>query len=269
MSDPNQPTVIDENACKTAMDASSKACVWCDLTAITGSGLCLSPDQKSMMGQFWDVLCSAGGSVDPAPSPAPPVTPPVPVVTSKPTDPPVNPPTPPPVAPAPAPAPAPDNGGGGLFDCAMDSSSNLIADESKCVAQDDPSSTMHQKCVWCDVYFLGGSCITNAAKQTAAGYLCKPSSNDAKTGNLRKGNDVSGWNELDPSCLGDSGTTNGFGGDKDSCGSKTDVQGNPCIWCDGGGVFGLCVSSLQTDAAGSFLECGSHSEVETSPIATE
>jgi hypothetical protein len=29
------------------------------------------------------------------------------------------------------------------------------------------------------------------------------------------------------------------------------------------------VSSLQTDAAGSFLECGSHSEVETSPIATE
>ncbi len=255
MSNPNQPTVVDEATCKSQVDSNSKPCVWCDLTAVTGSGLCVSPDQKDALGQFWDQLCGSGGIAPPAPVPTPPV------VTTSPTKSPTPLPTVPPTA--------PNNDWSGAFDCSVDDSSNIITDEASCVANPDKSSKTGQNCVWCDVPIVGGSCITNSMHETV-GFLCQ----NGNRGNLRTaGNkdNIHGWDQFDPSCLADSGTNNGFGGDKESCSSKADKEGNACVWCDGAGVFGVCVSPLERDTLSNYLDCedsaGSAEKIDL--IATE
>eukprot|EP00569_Conticribra_weissflogii_P004711 CAMPEP_0171340758 /NCGR_PEP_ID=MMETSP0878-20121228/8775_1 /TAXON_ID=67004 /ORGANISM="Thalassiosira weissflogii, Strain CCMP1336" /LENGTH=314 /DNA_ID=CAMNT_0011842877 /DNA_START=78 /DNA_END=1022 /DNA_ORIENTATION=+ len=254
MSNPNQPTVIDEATCKSQVDSNSKPCVWCDLTDITGSGLCVSPDQKDAVGNFWDQLCGSGGIAPPAPAPTPPVVTPSP--TNAPTPLPTVPPT------------APSDDWSGAFDCSVDGSSNIITDEATCVANPDKSSKTDQNCIWCEVPIVGGSCITNSMHETV-GFLCQ----NEHHGNLRAaGNgDINGWNQFDPSCLADSGANNGFGGDKESCSSKADKEGNACVWCDGAGVFGVCVSPLERDALSNYLDCADFAgSVEvTDVIATE
>lgn len=181
----DQPSIIDETACKTATDDSSHPCVWCDIAALAGSGVCVSPDLKTMVGQFWDTLCSNSGS-----SPA--------VVTSSPTPPPTPPPVVPEPKPEPKPEPAPDNGGGGdndwssQFKCSLDSSSgSIVADETTCTSLADATSSAGQKCVWCNVRLVGGACITNSMKSTV-GFMCNSGSEElestSKNGNLRKSN---------------------------------------------------------------------------------
>ena len=90
-----QPSLNDETTCATTdAPGAGQKCIWCDATKSIGSGLCMSPDQKTMLGQFWDQLCANSSStpaVNPLPVP-PPTTPPV-----------TPPPTPSPTVPAPAP----------------------------------------------------------------------------------------------------------------------------------------------------------------------
>jgi hypothetical protein len=41
------------------------------------------------------------------------------------------------------------------------------------------------------------------------------------------------------------------------CEETNDSQGSPCVWCDAAGVFGLCLSTEQANAAGKWLDCSS------------
>ena len=57
----------------------------------------------------------------------------------------------------------------------------------------------------------------------------------------------------DPVCL-----TAGMQADGDAataCVATTASDGSPCVWCDAAGVFGLCLSSEQANAADQFLQC--------------
>jgi hypothetical protein len=70
--------------------------------------------------------------------------------------------------------------------------------------------------------------------------------------NLR-GVSETGWEILDTSCLGD--TSNDLDAEKESCGTRNDKAGNSCIWCDGAGVLGYCVSPAQKNVLGNYMEC--------------
>ena len=41
----------------------------------------------------------------------------------------------------------------------------------------------------------------------------------------------------------------------EECGSKTDLNGDSCIWCDAAGVFGECVSRSQKEFFEDYLKC--------------
>lgn len=247
-----QPSLVDENTCSTAKDDSGQSCLWCDATATIGSGgLCVSPDQKSLLGQYWDQLC-ATGSTPSVPPPTPPTSPPTPI------------------PPPPVPVPAPDDNDNGVPDelkCTMDASSNVISDEVTCVAQKDVNGG---SCVWCEVPILGGTCITTEMK-SAISFLCSSSSSSVddmkKGGNLRGdannsdgGDDEDGWKTLDPTCLGDS---NGLVSDKDGCATKTDSNGDACIWCDAGNdVFGICATTKEKEYLSTYLNCEEADDAE-------
>jgi hypothetical protein len=236
------PSLVDEPTCVAdAKDSNGNPCVWCDASAVIGTGLCVSADDKEMAGQYWDMLCGAS-----SPSAVPPPTPPA--LTP--------PPTPPPV-PAP-PAPAPDDGIPDELRCSMDSSRNVISDEVKCSAQKDAGGA---SCEWCEVPIIGGSCVT-ASMKSQIGFLC--SSKQQRRSNLRAaapaaggdddGKGGGGWKGLDPSCLGDS--VGGLGGTKEGCASRTDSNGEACVWCDAGNdVFGICATSDQKEYLGGYLDC--------------
>ena len=271
-----QPTLNTEDACKSTKDANEAQCLWCDASAVIGSGLCVSVDQKAIVGQYWDQLCANSSSSNtPDHKPDPPV--PVPVVPKTPN--PTSPPTPNPTEPAPGPAPGPGPDTPDALKCSIDSSQQLISDEATCVAMDDPTVTDGEKGVWCNLPILGGSCVTNSMKSSVS-FLCgseKDEGEATKMNNLRggegntnsnKNNKLEGWKGLDPSCVTDNGS--GLAGDKDACAAKADSNGQPCIWCNAGNdVFGVCATVSQKDYIGGYMDCGSDvatAEEDTSPL---
>lgn len=236
---PQQPTIIDQATCATTKDAKGADCLWCDSTSTLGTGLCLTPDAKAMAGTFWDQIC-ASSSV-----PGPPAN-------NPPTPPPVPPPTPPPVAP---PSPdVPDQ-----MKCSIDASGQVIGDETTCEGIDDPT-TPGSKCAWCELPIVGGWCITSSMKSQLS-FLCS-SKEEEKNGarsedNHLRGaaiNDNGGAKMLDPSCLGE----------KDGCSSRSDMNGNACIWCDAGDdVFGVCATPDQKEYLGEYLSCEDAGDVDS------
>lgn len=96
--------------------------------------------------------------------------------------------------------------------------------------------------------------MTSSMKQSMS-LFCMNEKEDQDSINLRGNNkNVFGWKSLDPSCLGDS---NGLSGDKDGCAARTDVNGDPCIWCEAGNdVFGICTTVSQKDYIGGYMSCG-------------
>ena len=224
-----QPSLNDETACATtdAPGAAGQKCIWCDATKSIGSGLCMSPDQKTMLGQFWDQLC-ANSSSTPAVNPLP---------VPPPTPPPVTPPpTPPPTVPAPAP-------------------NNDPADQmKKCASEtDETACAAVPECAWCNT-FLGPGCITSEMKSQIP--LC---TNNKEVTYLRGDNGAyiggEGGKMLDPSCLADTSGGEGLADDKDSCLTKKDSNGKSCMWCDAAGMFGICATSDQKDYFGKYMTC--------------
>ena len=228
-----QPSIYDKPAC----DAKS-GCVWCEgVKKIIGQGICASESQKEMLGPFWDQICGHGGP--PVPPPAPPAPLPVtPMPTPKPTS--------PPVAPPPPPAPAPDNPLPDSFRCEVDESRNVVTDRTSCEARKADATS---NCVWCDMYGLGGSCMTSDVKASLS-ILCKDGS---AGGGLRAGSGGD-WRSYDPSCLGDA---SGIVRDWRECATRKDRQGAGCAWCDAAGVFGVCVSASEQAYLDGKLTCDS------------
>ncbi|KAL7535706.1 hypothetical protein ACHAWF_005245 [Thalassiosira exigua] len=243
MNDPNNPSLLDEQTCAKTTDPSGANCAWCDATASIGQGVCVSSAAKSMLGMFWDQLCAAP---DTTPAATPSTPSPVPPPTAPPT------PTPPPVAPEPAVSPK----------CTLDANSNLITDQATCEGLKDGSSATGEMCQWCQVPILGGSCISGSMKSKVS-FLCR---SGEETSYLRGDNEggSKGWKQLDPSCLGGAG---GLAKDKDTCATKTDSNGQPCIWCDAGNnVFGICATPSQEDYLGAYMTCAAASVANESPV---
>lgn len=240
--------VDDESTCATTTDSDGAACVWCDASAIIGTGLCASTSIQSMAGGLWDSFCSGDdGSTSGATPDATPA-----VVTPPPT------PNPTPAPPPPAPVPAPDdNGLPDALKCTMDmATSQLVTDESTCVAQADPTSSSGEKCVWCSVPIVGGGCITNSAKASMS-FLCSGEETEKVEGKYLRGAEVEGsdgLDVLDPACLSDGLA----GGTEESCGGKTDSKGESCVWCSApGDAFGLCATPSQRGYLGEYMTCAS------------
>jgi len=64
------------------------------------------------------------------------------------------------------------------------------------------------------------------------------------------------WAPYDPKCLNapsEAGTDDDDA--EEICNQTTDSQGEMCVWCDAAGVFNLCLSSEQAEAASSYLQC--------------
>ncbi|KAL7513218.1 hypothetical protein ACHAXN_010281 [Cyclotella atomus] len=263
----DQTSVIDKDDCTTRTDANSQACLWCDLSALLGSsqGVCVSSGVKQFLGPYWEQLCSEGAASQSPNTPAnhliPVPIPIIPIVTSSPAKAPVS---SSPVAPPPAinPTPVvpppdnvPDNGSfAGAFSCATDDSSKVISDQTTCNAKKDSTSTEGKSCVWCPLPLVGGGCITNS-DATSISWMCKSFEllkSPEKGKNLR-GVSTAGWEILDTSCLGDTG--NDLDAEKESCAGRSDMTGNSCMWCDGAGVLGLCVSPSQKNVLGNYMAC--------------
>lgn len=168
--DSDQPSLVDEKNCTANVDINSQPCVWCDLTALIGSGLCVTSDIKEMLGEYWDQLCATdSGSTPESPANTPQVNPmPVPI------NPPLHPiPDLPTKSPTKAPAPTPaDPPAAGAFSCAADASNNMITDQATCQAKADATSTTGQMCVWCPIPLVGGGCITNSDASSIS-WMCK------------------------------------------------------------------------------------------------
>eukprot|EP00585_Thalassiosira_rotula_P010687 CAMPEP_0196160094 /NCGR_PEP_ID=MMETSP0910-20130528/46650_1 /TAXON_ID=49265 /ORGANISM="Thalassiosira rotula, Strain GSO102" /LENGTH=619 /DNA_ID=CAMNT_0041425019 /DNA_START=27 /DNA_END=1886 /DNA_ORIENTATION=+ len=235
-------SVIDETNCGTTTDVDGGACVWCDASAVIGTGLCVTSSIQTMAAGLWDSLCASDdGSttpVDPAPTP----------------------PTPNPT-PEPVPVPVPDDNNDlpDALKCSLDASSSLIADESTCTSLVDSTSATGEKCVWCNVPVIGGSCITNSDHSTIS-FLC---SGEEEKGRkyLRGTKNVEGMPDLAcaEDALGD--------GTRDSCAAKVDSNGDKCVWCDDGATFAICATSSQSGYLGSIMTCA---DAESSPVeATE
>jgi len=232
-------SVVDETNCGTTTDVDGGACVWCDASAVIGTGLCVTSSIQTMAAGLWDSLCASDDGSTPAIDPAP---------TPNPT-------------PEPVPVPVPDDNDGlpDALKCSLDASSSLIADESACTSLVDSTSATDEKCVWCNVPIIGGSCITNS-DHSAMSFLC--SGEEEKGGKYLRGtNNVEGM--LDLACaedaLGD--------GTQDSCAAKVDSNGDKCVWCDDGATFAICATSSQSGYLGSIMTCA---DAEYSPVeATE
>lgn len=249
MSDPNNPTIIDETACAAAQDSESQPCVWCDATATLGQGLCAGASQKAMLSMFWDSICadsSGSDNTDGGKDKAAPPTPPAPIVPVPVTTPAPTPnPTPNPTAPTPDPPSGDDP-----MACTMDGQTP-IQDEAACEARDDPAGG---KCAWCEIKLIGGGACSTAQAKAQLSWMCKSEEEEAaaKAGNLRGDKDGEGggggFKNVDISCLSDQG----------GCATKMDSKGKPCVWCELG-ALGICATPDQA-AAHSFLTCGSGAE---------
>lgn len=99
-------------------------------------------------------------------------------------------------------------------------------------------------CAWCNTKAKYGLCLSKRVSTAVEHYqwfVCKDAEDVKDTSR-----DFDG---IDPLCL--------TGGSKSvSCSESKDSKGEGCIWCDGAGVFGLCMSKTEADAAGNYLTCG-------------
>lgn len=235
--DMSSGSLVDEDSCSDVTDADGNACVWCDASTTLGKGVCASTSMKAMFGQLWDQMCAASSGTTP-----PPTVPATPMPTRNPTPNPTQ----------PVPVPAPDDDDSDPFSCTKDASGGPISDEATCEAQT-------KDCAWCKIPILGGTCITSDMHSSVS-FLCQ---SEEESNNLRGGG---AWKQLDPSCLGDA---SGLAGDKDSCVSRTDSNGDQCIWCDAGNdVFGVCATSAQKDYIGGYMSCDASQAVDAA-VAVE
>lgn len=136
--------------------------------------------------------------------------------------------------------------------CSSSDTTNCVSiiDETTCTATIDTTASPDQNCVFCTFRFVGGKCVTNTLAESFAQFCAQKGDDEGRDIFLR-GNIAGGWRTLDPSCLSDN-TDNEA--DED-CGSKTDLNGDSCIWCDAAGIFGECVSRSQKEFFEDYLKC--------------
>lgn len=126
-----------------------------------------------------------------------------------------------------------------------------ITDETTCTAAIDATANPNQNCVFCNFPVVGGKCVTSTLAESFARFCTQEDGEGGEDSTFLRGrsNIAGGWKTMDSSCLSDN-TNN-----SEDCGSKTDSNGDSCMWCDAAGVFGECVSRSQKVFFGDYLEC--------------
>jgi hypothetical protein len=114
-----------------------------------------------------------------------------------------------------------------------------------CLQNYEENGCSQNSCTWCSTSIGMGFCMAPRAAEA----LKECTFFDCQYNDPKETADI---NPYDPACL-----AAGMGSDdaEDTCNSTTDSDGNPCVWCDAAGVFGLCLSSEQAEMAGSYLQC--------------
>ena len=108
------------------------------------------------------------------------------------------------------------------------------------------SNSQDETCTWCNTLAGFGMCFSEQAMKVAKMY--EPLFHcDIKT-------TVESSSPWDPTCL----AVVFQGGDKETCETTQDQQGNACVWCDGNsstGGQGMCLTSDQASMASQWLTC--------------
>ena len=123
-------------------------------------------------------------------------------------------------------------------------------------------------CVWCQGAPLHGICVSHgqadALIRKLPGVVCTdpppvPADSLPATVQVHSAlQALEGQGPYNVACLTAGMNTNGGDNDaQEACDAATDENGNPCVWCDGAGVFGLCLNQEQSHQVNSYLQCDS------------
>ena len=130
---------------------------------------------------------------------------------------------------------------------------SLQGDASTCQATSDQDG---HACEWCSFSDSLNLCLSSEqadiAAQVGADCTTVDVSNENEEGEpVEEQNSAS--DPYDIQCL--NAATSNDENPEETCSNATDSTGQPCVWCDAAGVFGLCLSSEQASKAGQFLDC--------------
>ncbi|KAI2493148.1 hypothetical protein MHU86_21409 [Fragilaria crotonensis] len=116
-------------------------------------------------------------------------------------------------------------------------------------------------CVWCQGAPLHGICVSqgqaDALIRKLPGVECSPETQQHSETTTTTTLIAAEFAPYDPVCLAAGMNADGNDEAQEQCDSTLDANGNPCVWCDGAGVFGLCLNQDQAKTAGPYLSCDS------------
>ena len=223
----------DEATCKATVDQDGQACVWCELSGGQGD-LCLNSEQSAIAEQI-------GAECDSS--------------IAQPSS--------------------------------SESASGVVANDSdleqcplmECLKNLDSDGCASSSCTWCTTQCGHGVCLDPDTVDTLGDcpfFDCTGGGESLATGSRVFG-DVGGEkgesseeqrsaDPYDPKCL--NAVIAGDEHPEVSCSDTDDSTGQPCVWCDAAGVFGLCLSSEQAAKAGQWLDCASDAPSDIADLST-
>eukprot|EP00977_Amphora_coffeiformis_P023661 scaffold13902_cov173-Amphora_coffeaeformis.AAC.2 len=125
---------------------------------------------------------------------------------------------------------------------AEDDNITFPSDFWACLENYDEGGCGVNSCTWCTTEVGIGFCMSDAvadAMRECTFFDCRYKQQEES---------VQAVKPFDAACLQGAES-------QDACRATLDSEGEACVWCDGAGVFGLCLSSDGAEAAGEYLMC--------------
>jgi hypothetical protein len=138
------------------------------------------------------------------------------------------------------------------FACDSSDSVNVAFPDDffECLEHYQEDDCRNSPCTWCNTQVGIGFCLAPAAAESTKQCTFFDCEFDLEVEDEEKANDI-----YDPVCLEAGIPVNSDDDTAATCAATNGTDGNPCVWCDAAGVFGLCLSSEQASAAGQYLQC--------------
>ena len=127
----------------------------------------------------------------------------------------------------------------------------LPDDFFECLEHYQEDDCRNSPCTWCNTQVGMGFCLAPAAAESTKQCTFFDCEFDMVSDDETIVEDI-----YDPVCLEAGIPVNSDDDTAAICAGTNGTDGNPCVWCDASGVFGLCLSSEQASAAGEYLQCG-------------
>jgi hypothetical protein len=135
------------------------------------------------------------------------------------------------------------------MDCGSETAQVALPDDFfTCLQHYEEGDCRDSSCTWCNTEVGLGFCLAPAAAESTKQCTFF----DCQFDDVQKDEVVT--DIYDPVCLA-AGMSAEADDASDVCGATNGTDGTPCVWCDAAGVFGLCLSSEQAAAAGTYLQC--------------